>query len=95
MFATVADASVTVDGTNKHRKPQWTRIYEVNKLARKPTVKANTPLYVHAHHSLVVVTYTDAGWTTRPEGTSQGGQQVLIANAELSQGKESNMSLTS
>ena len=91
MFATVA----AVDGTNKHRKPQWTRIFEVNKLARKATVWANTPLEVHAHHSLVVVTYTDAGWTTRPEGTSQGGQLVFIANAELLQRYESNMSLIS
>ena len=46
-------------------------ICEVNKLARKATVWAKM-LKVHAHHSLVVVTYTDAGWTTRPDGTSQG-----------------------
>ena len=30
------------------------------------------PLKVHGHHSLVVVTYTDAGLTTRPDGTCQG-----------------------
>ena len=47
-------------------------ICEVNKLARKATVRARMPFKVHAHHSLVVVTYTDAGWTTRPDGTSQG-----------------------
>ena len=47
-------------------------ICEVNKLARKATVWAKMPLKVHAHHSLVVVTHTDAGWTTRPDGTSQG-----------------------
>ena len=47
-------------------------IYEVNKLARKATVWAKMPLKVHVHHSPVVVTYTDAGWTTRPDGTSQG-----------------------
>ena len=70
-------------------------IYEVNKLARKATVWKRTPLKVHAHHSPVVVTYTDAGWTTRPGGTSQGGQLVFIANSELLQGKESNMSLIS
>ena len=45
-------------------------ICEVNKLARKATVWAKMPLKVHAHHSLVVVTYTDAGWTTRPDGIS-------------------------
>ena len=67
-------------------------IYEVNKLA---TVWAKMPRKVHAHHSLVVVTYTDAGWTTRPDGTSQGRQLAFIANAELLQGKESNMSLIS
>ena len=42
--------------------------------------------------SLVVVTYSDAGWTTRPDGTSQGGQLVFIAHSELLQGRESNMS---
>ena len=59
------------------------------------TVWAKMPLKVHAHPSLVVVTYTGAGWTTRPDGTSQGGQLVFIANAELLQGKESSMSLIS
>ena len=58
-------------------------IYEVNKLARKATAWARTPLKIHAHHSDIVVTYTDAGWTTRPGGTSQGGQLVFIANSEL------------
>ena len=70
-------------------------IYEVNKLARKATAWARTPLKIHAHHSPIVVTYTDAGWTTRPDGTSQGGQLVFIANSELLQGRESNMSLIS
>ena len=58
-------------------------IYEVNKLARKATAWVRTPLKIHAHHSPVVVTYTDAGWTTRPDGTSQGGQLVFVANSEL------------
>ena len=53
------------------------------------------PLKIHALHSPVVVTYTDAEWTTRPDGTSQGKQLVFIATAGLSQGKESNMSLIS
>ena len=70
-------------------------IYEVNKLARKTTVWARMPLKVDAHHSPVLVMYTDAGWTTRPDGTSQGRQLVFIANSELLQGKESNMSLIS
>ena len=50
---------------------------------------------IHAHHSPVVVTNTDTGWTTRPDGTSQGGQLVFKANSELLQGRESNMSLIS
>ena len=70
-------------------------IYEVNKLARKATAWARTPLKIHAHHSRVVVTYTDAGRTNRPDGTSQSGQLVFIANSELLQGRESNMSLIS
>ena len=68
-------------------------ICEANKLARKATAWARTPLKMHAHHSPVVITYPDAGWTTRPEGTSQGGQLVFIANSELLQGRASNMSL--
>ena len=63
-------------------------IYKVNKLARKATAWARAPLKIHVHHSPVVVTYTDAGWTTRPDGTSQGGQLVFIANYELLQGRE-------
>ena len=70
-------------------------ICEVNKLARKATVWARMPLKIHAHHSPIVVTYTDAGWTTLPDGTSLGGQLVFIANSELLQGRESNMSLIS
>ena len=70
-------------------------IYEVNKLARKATAWARTQLKIHAHHSPIVVTYTDAGWTTRPDGTSQSGQLVFIANSELLQSRESNMSLIS
>ena len=50
---------------------------------------------IHAHHSLVVVTYTDAEWTTRPDGTSQSGQLVFIANSEVLQNRESNMYLIS
>ena len=81
----------------KGQTPQDTlgTIYEVSKLARKATAWARTPLKIHAHHALIVVTYTDAGWTTRPNGTSQGGQLVFIANSELLQGRESNMSLIS
>ena len=59
------------------------------------TAWARTPLNIHAHHSPIVVSYTDAGWTTRPDGTSQGGQLVFIANSQLLQGRESNMSLIS
>ena len=70
-------------------------IYEVNKLARKATAWARTPLKIHAHHSPVVVTYTDAGWTTRPGGTSRGRHLVFIANSQLLQSTESNMSLIS
>ena len=66
-----------------------------NKLAQKVTAWARTPRKVHAQLSPVVVTNTDAGWTTRPDGTSQSGQLVFIADSELLQGKESNMSLIS
>ena len=48
-------------------------IYEMKKLSRKATAWAQTPLKIHAHNSPDVVTYKDAGWTTRPDGTSQGG----------------------
>ena len=73
MFATAAGTSVAVDGTDTS-SPQaaLSPIYEVNKLARKATAWRRTPLKIHAPHSLDVVAYTDAGWTTRPDGTSQG-----------------------
>ena len=69
--------------------PQTTAdtIFEVNKLGRKATVWAKMPLKVRANHSLLVVTYTDPGWTTQPDGTSQGGQLVFIATARLLQRK--------
>ena len=76
-------------------QPTVGTIHEVNKLTPKATAWARTQLKIHAHHSHVVVTYTDAGWTTRPDGTSQGGQLVFIANHELLQGRVSNMSLIS
>ena len=71
----------------------WTRFV---KLARNSPVWTNTPLTVDAHHSLVVVTVHRCwGGPTRPDGTSQARQLVLIAIAELLQEKESNMSVVS
>ena len=64
-------------------------------MGHTPEATADTIYEVHAHHSLVVVTYADAGWTIRHDGTSQGRQPVFIAHSELLQGKESNMSLIS
>ena len=93
IFATVAGTYVTADGTNTSSHSG--NDYEVNKPARKATACAQAPLKIHSHHSPVVITYTDAGWTTRPDGTSQGGQLVFIANSELLSGRESNMSLKS
>ena len=49
-------------------------------------------LEIHAHHSLVEITYTDAGWTTRPDSTSQGGQ-LVFANSELLQKQRIKLSL--
>ena len=46
-------------------------IHDVNKLARKATAWARTPLKIHEHHSPIMITYKDAGWTTRPDGTSR------------------------
>ena len=60
MFATTAGTSVVVDWTNTSSHT----VYEVNKLARKATAWARTPLKINAHHSPVVVAYTDGGWTT-------------------------------
>ena len=93
MFTKTAGTSVVVDG----KTPQATvsTICEVNKLTRKATAWARTPHKIHAHHSPVVVTCTDVGWTARPDGISQGGLLVFIANSELLQDKESNMSLIS
>ena len=67
MFATIAGTSVAVDMGQTPEATMGT-IYEVNKLAREATAWARTPLKINAHQSPVVVTYTDAGWTTRPDG---------------------------
>ena len=75
--------------------PQATvgKICEVNKVgSESDCVGKKTPLKIHAHHYPVVVTYTDAGWTTRPDSTSQGGELLFIANSQLLQNRESNTS---
>ena len=75
--------------------PQATvgKMCEVNKVGSEgDCVGKKTPLKIHAHHYPVVVTYTDAGWTTRPDGTSQSGEQFFIANSQLLQNRESNTS---
>ena len=52
-------------------------------------------MITHVHRDPVIVTWTDAGWTTRPDGTSQGGHVVMMADADLLAGKESHMTLLS
>ena len=70
-------------------------LFEANKLAWRAVRWANAPLRVRSHRAPVAVIWTDAGWTTRPDGTSQGGHLVFIADVELLQGRESNMTLVS
>ena len=93
MFATVAGTSVAVDGsgTASHggHDVRGEQVGSESNCVGTDTTQNPCSSYP------VVVTYTDAGWTTRPDGTSQGGQLVFIANSELLQGKESNMSLRS
>ena len=79
----------------QHRKPQWTRSMRCTSW---PGRRLRGP-ECHSKSMLTILRLwlrtQMLGWTTRPDGNSQGKQLVFIANSELLQGKESNMSLIS
>ena len=57
-------------------------VLAANKLLRRAKAWCRTPLVFHRHSSLAVVTFSDAAWKVRMDGTSQGGHVVFLVNQE-------------
>ena len=70
-------------------------LLRANKLARQALIWSKEPLCVHAHANPVTVGWSDGGWATRLDGTSQPGCLVAVADAEILIGKESPVTLIS
>ena len=66
-------------------------LLEVNKTLRFAKETANTHLVIRSHGSLHKIRfgmYCDATWATRPDGSSQGGWLIFVANTdEINNGK--------
>ena len=70
-------------------------LLRANKLARQALKWAAEPMCIHVHRNPVAVGWSDGGWTTRKDGTSQLGYLVGIGDIELLQGKESPVTIVS
>ena len=70
-------------------------LLRANKLARQALKWASDPLCIHAHKNPVTVGWSDGGWTTRQDGTSQFGYLVGVAGVDIRQLKESPATLIS
>ena len=68
-------------------------LMEVNKLIRRARVEARQELVRERHLNPCVVAYSDAAWSVRKDGSSQGGYLVYLADMALMQNKESPLSL--
>jgi len=56
---------------------------EANKILRYANETADIPLTLRSHGSLSQLRfgfYSDASWSTRPDGSSQGGRLLFIAS---------------
>ena len=70
-------------------------LLRANKLAIQALKWASEPLCIHAHKNPVTVGWSDGGWATRKDGTSQLGHLVGVADVEILQGKGSPVTLIS
>lgn len=64
---------------------------EVNKVLRFAKETSKIPLKIRGHGSLKELrfgAYTDASWSTRPDGTSQGGWLIFVATEEEMSGSK-------
>ena len=70
-------------------------LLEVNKLARRALVWAQTPLRTFVHEEMSVIVWSDASWACRREGSSQGGYIIGVANKTFLEQAESPISVIS
>ena len=69
-------------------------VLSVNKLVRWQRRYATSGLlFSHSIENDVVVTFTDASWATRKDGSSQGGQITLLMNKHVLDGDVSHFSV--
>ena len=69
-------------------------LLEVNKLVRWQRRYATHGLtFVHNPQDTMVVTFTDASWATRRDGSSQGGQITLLMSKSVMHGETSHFSV--
>ena len=88
-------ASVSVlQGCQK--APRVEHLLQTNKLIRTQRQLCEMPIKFSSQiEKPVLVTYTDASWACRIDGSSQGGQITMIADAKVIEGKRSEYSLLS
>ena len=71
-------------------------LLQVNKLIREQRHHCETALkFSSSIERPVLITYTDASWACRMDGSSQGGQLTLLADMGVLQGRRSEFSLLS
>lgn len=88
-------ASVSVlQGCQK--SPTVEHLMQVNKLVREQRHHCETALkFSSAVSKPVLITYTDASWACRIDGSSQGGQLTLLADMDVLHGSRSEYSILS
>ena len=77
LSASVSLAQATVSGA------RVAELNEANKILRYAKETADIPLVIRAHGSLQQLRfgfYSDASWSTRPDGSSQGGWLLFLAS---------------
>ena len=70
-------------------------LLQANKLIRQAVIWSSTPIVLHKHEAPVVVTYSDASWACRRDGSSQTGYLVTIADGAILKGATSHLSFIS
>ncbi len=66
---------------------------KLNKILRTAKATRTTPMVLHRHIAPCVVTYSDAAWGCRRDGSSQGGYLCFMADREFAMGTEGPLSL--
>lgn len=80
----------------KQKSPCVEDLLETNKLIRMQRKYADTPLKFSSQiKQPILVTYTDASWACRADGSSQGGQLTVLADKSILSGERSYFSILS